>query len=168
MKIGEKLNKDLNATSSTYDRELGCQGNGFTLSSIQVEELRKEITNIKVFKSSGIDNVASKIMRDAFTILEEQFRYILNKSIELNKFPDEWKKATVISLPKINNAKLVSDFRPISLLPLAGKIIEKLLHNQLLGISKITLCLIPNKMDLGNFIIHQTQFLNYVMNCLMA
>ena len=45
--IGEKLNKDLNATSSTYDRELGCQGNGFTFSRIQVEELRKEIKKYK-------------------------------------------------------------------------------------------------------------------------
>ena len=91
--IGEKLNKDLNATSSTYNRELGCQGIGFTFSRIQVEELGKEITNIKVFKSAGIDNVASYIMRDTFTILEEQFLYnILNKSIELYKFPDDWKK----------------------------------------------------------------------------
>ena len=64
--------------------------------------------------------------------MEEQFLHILNKSIELNKFPDDWKKSTVILLLKINNAKLVSDFRPISLLPLPGKIIEKLLHNQLI------------------------------------
>ena len=43
MNIGENFNKDLNGTSSTYDTELGCQGNGFTFSRIQVEELRKEI-----------------------------------------------------------------------------------------------------------------------------
>ena len=57
----------------------------------------------------------------------------MNKSIELHKFPDEWKKATVIPLPKINNPKQVSNFRPISLLPLPGKIIEKLLHSQLIN-----------------------------------
>ena len=37
---------------------------------------------------------------------------------------------SIVPLPKINNPKLVSDFRPISLLPLPGKIIEKLLHSQ--------------------------------------
>ena len=68
-----------------------------------------------------------------FFILEEQFLDILNNSIELHKFPDEWKKATVIPLPKINNPKQVSDFRPISLLPLPGNIIEKLLHSQLIN-----------------------------------
>ena len=130
--IGEKLNKDLNAISSTYESELGYQGNDFIFSRIQAEGLRKEIINIKVFKSSGIDNVASKIMKDAFTILGEQFLHILNKSIESNKFPDDSKKATVIPLPKVNNVKLVSDFRPISLLLLPGKIIEKLFHNQLI------------------------------------
>ena len=57
----------------------------------------------------------------------------MNKSIDLHTFPVDWKKATVIPLPKINNPKLVSDFRPISLLPLPGKIIEKLLHSQLIN-----------------------------------
>ena len=131
--IGEKLNKELNANSCSYDRVMGCRSAGFSFQRIQVEELRKEIKNIKNFKSSGIDNVASKVLKDAFFILDEQFLYILNKSIELHKFPDEWKKATVIPLPKINNPKQVSDFRPISLLPLPGKIIEKLLHSQLIN-----------------------------------
>ena len=130
--IGEKLNNDLNPTSCSYDSVLGCRGTGFSFRRIQVE-LRNEIKNIKVFKSSGIDNVASKVLKDAFTILEEQFLYILNKSIDLHKFLDDWKKAKVIPLPKINNPQLVSDFRPISLLPLPGKIIEKLLHSQLIN-----------------------------------
>ena len=58
-------------------------------------QLRNEIKNIKVFKSSVIDNVASKVLMDAFTNLEEQFLYNLNKSIYLHKFPDDWKKSTV-------------------------------------------------------------------------
>ena len=103
--IGEKLNKELNAISCSYDRVLGCRGAGFLFHRIQAEKLRKEITNLKKIKSSGIDNVASKVLKDSFFILEEKFLYILNKSIELHKFPDEWKKATVISLPKTNNPK---------------------------------------------------------------
>ena len=129
MNIGEKLNKELNPTSCSYDHVLSCRGTGFSFRRIQVEELRNKIKNIKVVKSSGIDNVASKVLKDAFTILEEQFLYILNKSIYLHEFPDDWKKTTVIPLTKINNPKLVSNFRPISLLPLPGKIIEKLLHS---------------------------------------
>ena len=93
--IGEKLNKDLNPTPCSYDSVLGCIGTGFSFCRIQVDELRNEIKNIKVFKSSGIDNVASKVLKDAFTILEEQFLYILNKSIDLHAFPVDWKKATL-------------------------------------------------------------------------
>ena len=69
--IGEKLNKELNANSCSYDRVMGCRGAGFSFQRIQVEELRKEIKNIKIFKSSGIDNVASKVLKDAFFILDK-------------------------------------------------------------------------------------------------
>ena len=43
------------------------------------------------------------------------------------------KLATVIPLPKVNNPSDVSDYRPFSLLPLPGKLLEKLLHGQLIG-----------------------------------
>ena len=56
----------------------------------------------------------------------------MRDALELNTFLHDWKKATVIPLPKINNPHLDCDFRPIPLLPLPGKIIEKLLHNQLI------------------------------------
>ena len=39
--IGEKLNKELNAISCSYDRVLGCRDAGFLFHRIQVEELRK-------------------------------------------------------------------------------------------------------------------------------
>ena len=52
----------------------------------------------------------------------------MNQSIISGIFPEAWKLATVIPLPKVNNPSGVSDYRPISLLPLPGKLLEKLLH----------------------------------------
>ena len=47
------------------------------------------------------------------------------------KFPDDWKIATVIPLPKVDNPKTSSELRPMSLLPIIGKIMEKSVHTQL-------------------------------------
>ena len=46
-------------------------------------------------------------------------------------FPEKWKMATVIRLYKGGNSKGVSNFRPVSLLPLPSKIIEKIVHNRI-------------------------------------
>ena len=53
-------------------------------------------------------------------------------SIRTCIFPDEWKRGTVIPLPKINNPKKVGDLRPITLLPIPSKIIEKVIYSQLM------------------------------------
>ena len=48
-------------------------------------------------------------------------------------FPDHFKEATVIPIPKPGNLTKVNNYRPISLLPSPGKIIEKVVHNRLAG-----------------------------------
>ena len=47
-----------------------------------------------------------------------------NGSLTLCTVPDEWKTATIVPLPKVNNPKTASDMRPISLLPFPGKLLE--------------------------------------------
>ena len=46
-------------------------------------------------------------------------------------FPEQWKEALAIPIPKTGDPKKADNYRPISLLPLPGKILEKLLHTQL-------------------------------------
>ena len=44
-----------------------------------------------------------------------------------SKFPEAWKRSIVVPLPKIKTPKYASDMRPISLIPLPGKIMEHLI-----------------------------------------
>ena len=56
--------------------------------------------------------------------------HIVNASFETGIFPDRWKKAIIKPIPKIDIPMSPSDFRPISLLPVLSKIIEKLVNIQ--------------------------------------
>ena len=47
--------------------------------------------------------------------------------LENGKFPTEWKKAIVVPAQKQN----LKNYRPVSLLPVAGKIFERLLYNNM-------------------------------------
>ena len=87
--------------------------------------------NIITTKSSGISDISSKIFKDAFLVLVPQLVYMFNLSFESGVFPDKWKEATVIPLFKGGNKNDVGNFRPVSLLPIPGKIIEKVVHSKL-------------------------------------
>ena len=55
---------------------------------------------------------------------------IFQRSVSSGKFPDSWKLANVQPIHKKNNRQTKSNYRPISLLPLCGKILEKIIFDQ--------------------------------------
>ena len=102
----------------------------FAFRDIILEELNKELLAIDVNKSSGLDDVSSKVLKDCLLGMSEHFLHILNLSIHTGIFPSNWKKGKIPPIPKVNNLSNVTDLRPISLLPITGKILEKFVHKQ--------------------------------------
>ena len=93
-------------------------------------EVYREIMNINVNKSSGIAAANSRVLKLAFKALTPVLTYIFNMSITTATFPIAWKNATVIPIPKAGDKSKVGNYRPISLLPLPGKILEKIVNTQ--------------------------------------
>ena len=56
---------------------------------------------------------------------------LFNSSLRSGQVPEEWKAANITPVPKKGNNDDVSNFRPVSVLPVVGKIFERLVHNQL-------------------------------------
>ncbi|KAG8260631.1 hypothetical protein J6590_092640 [Homalodisca vitripennis] len=54
-----------------------------------------------------------------------------NQSLATSTFPDAWKEAIVLPLPKVKAPSSVSELRPISVLPALSKIMEKLVVSQM-------------------------------------
>ena len=103
------------------------------LNQIDTAEVIKLAKEINMNKSSAIDGISSRLLRDMILALPDQFTYILNTSIKFNSVPDSWKIASVTPIPKEGNPLDVNNYRPISLLPLPGKILEKLIYNQIIN-----------------------------------
>ena len=53
------------------------------------------------------------------------------KCLEKVCFPNKWKKANVVPVHKKNDKQLLKNYRPISLLPVCGKVLERLLYNSM-------------------------------------
>ena len=56
---------------------------------------------------------------------------IFKKFIRSSYYPDIWKKSNIIPVHKKNDKRLVNNYRPISLLPVFGKIFEKIIFNKI-------------------------------------
>ena len=61
-------------------------------------------------------------------VLVPQLVYMFNLSLSLGIFPDKWKRAAVVPLHKGGDLTRAENYRPVSLLPLPGKILEKIVH----------------------------------------
>ena len=94
-------------------------------------DVYREVRKVNIKKSSGYSEINSKCLKLALEAVIPELTVIFNLSINMQKFPNTWKVATVIPIPKPGNRKEVRNYRPISLLPLPGKILEKLIHRQL-------------------------------------
>ncbi|XP_062529492.1 uncharacterized protein LOC119629800 [Bombyx mori] len=94
-----------------------------------MEEIERASESFSSKKAPGADGFTADICCQAIKSSPEVFLTLLNKCLEQNYFPKIWKKATVIVLrkPGKENYTNPKSYRPIGLLPILGKIYEKML-----------------------------------------
>ena len=83
-------------------------------------------------KATGLDDVSFKLLKIAKPAVVNSLTYIMNLSLKTGVFPDTWKQAKVTTLHKGDDVS-VNNFRPIAILPILSKIIEKAVHKHLYG-----------------------------------
>ena len=92
---------------------------------------------MKKKKSSGLDNISQECLILGADILTIPLTRIINCSIESGIFPEEWKLAVVTPLLKKGDPKEKSNYRPVSCLAAASKVLEKIVCGQLTRINMV-------------------------------
>ena len=114
-------------------RRLLCNNeSSFTLRAVHPDEVTKIITNLKSSKSSGKDNIDTYVLKLAKVELTPVLTHIINLSIINEVFPSIWKCAKVIPLHKKDEVIYPKNYRPVSLLPIPSKILERAIFLQLI------------------------------------
>ena len=94
---------------------------------IESNEVDTIIQNLNPNKSSDLSPIVLKIFRGK---LSPTLAKIFNNCTYSGLFPDSLKIARVIPLFKSGDRNDITNYRPISLLPVISKIFEKLIHAQ--------------------------------------
>ena len=90
----------------------------------------KIISNLKSTQSCGLDNIDSKTIKLVKNELTPVITHIINLSIQQNIFPHQWKVAKIIPLHKKDEIIYPKNYRPVSLLPIFSKILERAIFVQ--------------------------------------
>ena len=94
-------------------------------------EITKIITSLKSKNSSGHDNINSKFFKLIKQDIISPLVILFNKSLETGVVPDLMKLAEIIPIYKSKDKTLLNNYRPISLLPIFSKLMEKIVHIRL-------------------------------------
>ena len=113
-----------------YYKNMNLEGESFSFRPTNHADILKLLEDVKTSKSAGIDNLAGKFLKEGASVLASPITDLCNLSISLSSFPDDCKIAKLKPLYKKETKTKPKNYRPISLLPLISKVIEKVIHNQ--------------------------------------
>ena len=99
--------------------------------SFTKDDIAKIIKNLNPNKAHGFDMISIRMIKICGESILKPLELIFKSCLENGKFPNEWKKANVVPVHKRNNKQLIENYRPISLLPVCGKILERLIYNKM-------------------------------------
>ena len=93
------------------------------------EEIIYLINGLDTSKSTGPDKISVKMLKPVANSIAPSLTNLFNLSISKGCFPKIWKTARVVPVPKSSaNKSSPSGYRPISLLSIVSKLLEKHLY----------------------------------------
>ena len=129
--IADKITDDLN----TSDRDCTYYTNDsnfiFSFSDIFVHDVLKIVSGLESKSSQDMFGLSNFLLKKIIENIALPLSHILNLSLQSGEIPSEFKKAKVKPIFKLNSKdsdllSTMSNYRPISLLPIFSKILEKL------------------------------------------
>lgn len=105
----------------------------FTIPPVTFSMVEQLLRTLDTNKATGSDNLGPRLLKISAPYIAESITYIYNESITSSVFPQKWKEAKVTPLFKNGVKDDVNNYRPISVLPVLSKILEKHVHDALMG-----------------------------------
>ena len=103
----------------------------FSLHAVHPEDVLKIIKALKNSKSTGTNYIDTFIIKLVAQDILAPLTHIINLSISKATFPSLWKHAKVVPLLKKGDPLIAKNYRPVALLPIFSKILERVIFNQL-------------------------------------
>ena len=93
---------------------------------------KKLLKDLRPFKSAGPDGIPTFILRAAAEELSPILSLIYQRSLDDGCVPADWREALIVPLYKKGLKHLPSNYRPVSLTSVACKVLEHIIHSNIM------------------------------------
>ena len=99
---------------------------------ISQKEIEIITNNLNIHKAAGHDTINNRCIKNIQESLIPVLTLFFNKCLDHGYYPNQWKDAKVIMIPKPGKKRNIGkNYRPISLISSIGKIMEKIITKRL-------------------------------------
>ena len=131
--VGPTLANKIPPTNKSPTENLKAKNlHSMLIQPVTENEVENIIKSLKV-SSAGWDLVSACVVKKSYNFVLSPLTHVMNLSIVTGIFPNELKVARVIPLFKSGDITAFSNYRPVSVLPLFSKILERLMYTRLLS-----------------------------------
>ena len=128
--IGEKLSAEIPNTVKALLIEDHVYPPTFELHLFDNEDMILAIKRLSNSKLSAFDGITSYMVKSCQTEIAPILTSMYNLSLKTRTFRKPWKKSKVTSLHKGGQTNNCNNYRPISITPTVGKVMERMVHQQ--------------------------------------
>ena len=80
-------------------------------------------------KAHGHDEISISMLKLCTSSISKLLFLLFKHSLENERFLNKWKKANIVPIHEKSDKQLIQNHKPVSLLPICGKIFEKLIFS---------------------------------------
>ena len=103
----------------------------FKLSTVHPDEVDSIISSLNNSNSFGLDELDTYVIKLIHKEILPVVTHIVNLSIASQEFPSLWKSTKVVPLFKKGDRLDTKNYRPVAIVPILSKVLERVVFNQL-------------------------------------
>ena len=109
------------------------------------DQIWKILRALDINKAHGHDEISIRMLKLCGKSIITPLSLLFQNCINTRTSPDTWKKSNIVPVYKKGEKQIVDNYRPVSLLPILGKIFEKIIFNSIFEYLEENNLLCPNQ-----------------------
>lgn len=112
-------------------RKINPGNHEFSFREIYYQEVLRILESLNPYKPAGVDNIPPKFVKEAVAEIAKPLAILVNRSLQSAQFPNAEKIARITPVYKSGEKTQLDNYRPISILPVFSKVLEKLVYHRI-------------------------------------